>query len=400
MKVGIVALYWPPHYGGAENYIYRLAKSLNDNGIEAYGITPTPASDTRDNGLEEIVIRIGEETHANNKRDCLVWFHQVYEHIKDNDYTHILVNSPLTKTAHPFTDHLFIALESIPNLKIGVIHHDIGLRIRAMLEDEYAKCGDWEVAAMVVEDEQRAYFENPSALFTIEDAYWAFDSPLYFKPDFVIGNTEWSNRFIDPLDTVPKFVLHPILEVDETPIRQNAGDSLEQVNVSMLNPIYHKGRSYMADVVNAYSKNWTYRVLLGSYGGEKKEFMDMIKDSWAIRDGRVDVQKYVEDIREAYDKTDVFIYPSRYEGYGMAAVEPMLRGTPVVVQDYPAILEAVGSGAYTIKWGSNSIEWEDAVEEILFDKEEWSSLAKQRAEELIERQESEIKDLIAFLSKV
>ena len=62
MKVGIVALYWLPHYGGAENYIYRLAKSLNDNGIEAYGITPTPASDTRDNGLEEIVIRIGEET--------------------------------------------------------------------------------------------------------------------------------------------------------------------------------------------------------------------------------------------------------------------------------------------------------------------------------------------------
>ena len=76
----------------------------------------------------------------------------------------------------------------------------------------------------------------------------------------------------------------------------------------------------------------------------------MIKDSWAVRDGRVDILSYVEDIEDAYDSTDIFIYPSRYEGYGMAAVEPMFRGIPVLVQDYPAIREAVGDSAIVMPY--------------------------------------------------
>ena len=62
----------------------------------------------------------------------------------------------------------------------------------------------------------------------------------------------------------------------------------------------------------------------------------------------------VEDIEDVYDATDIFIYPSRYEGYGMAAVEPMFRGVPVLVQDYPAIREAVGDAAIIMPYEVDS----------------------------------------------
>lgn len=400
MKVGVVSLYAPPHFGGAEGYVYRMVKSLNVRGIDACLITATQERKDRDNGEESLILRLGDgDINATSAKDCSEWFELVLSHVRENDYSHIIVNSPLTHVAYPFTEKLFIGLSSIPALKIGVVHHDLGLRIRTRLEDEYKICNDWEVAAMIVEDEQRQYFDNDSSLFQEVDAYWAFDSPLYFNPDFVIGNTHWSNRFIDPLNTTPKFVLHPLIEEDISSIRPDE-NPLEKVNITMMNPLFHKGRSYMADLINTYSQSWSYRVLIGSYGGDKSEFFTMIKDSWAIRDGRLDSRKYVEDIREAYGQTDIFIYPSRYEGYGMAAVEPMLQGVPVVVHDYPAILEAVGEGANCLPWGCDSKLWEEEIEEMLFDLDVWKERSSQRAIYLLERQADEINDLIRFLEMV
>ena len=68
----------------------------------------------------------------------------------------------------------------------------------------------------------------------------------------------------------------------------------------MINPQYHKGRSYMADIINEFNNKWTYRVLLGCYGGDKEEFVNMIADSWAVRDGRVEIIRYVEQIEDAF----------------------------------------------------------------------------------------------------
>ena len=155
----------------------------------------------------------------------------------------------------------------------------------------------------------------------------------------------------------------------------------------------------MVDLINDYNHKWTYRVLMGSYGNGKntKDFMRLIGDSWALNEERVDIVKYVEDIYSAYSSTDIFIFPSRYEGYGMAAVEPMLIGKPVIVQDYPSIVEAVGDGAYKIKWGSDSQEWFDAIEEILDDSEEIKQKSLKRGDFILTRQEEEIKGLIQFL---
>ena len=89
MKIGIVALHWPPNYGGAERYNSRLVDELNNKGVEAWGITPTAADENMDNGTE-YVHRISTEkaTALNDIEVCFIPKEEIINDLKnDHDFT-------------------------------------------------------------------------------------------------------------------------------------------------------------------------------------------------------------------------------------------------------------------------------------------------------------------------
>mgnify|MGYP000057698398 FL=1 len=396
MKIGIVALHWPPNYGGAERYNSRLVDELNNKGIEAWGITPTAADENMDNGTE-YVHRISTEkaTALNDSLGMTKWLLDAYDHVEENGYTHIIISN-CRIAGHPYGD--FMKRLRAIGVKVGVLHFDLDKRIRVYFEELYAQHGDWEIVAEKMMSYIKGCFTYDTPLWDDKLGYWAIDSPLLFSPDFVISCSEWEKKFIDPFNTTPSFVLHPFL-----PKVQINKEELVKVDITMLNPMYHKGRSYMADIVNDYSNKWLYRVLLGGYGGDKDDFMNMIADSWAIRDGRIDILPYVERMEDVWDSTKLFIFPSRFEGYGMAAVEPMAHGVPVMVQNYPSVIEAVGDAAIIMPYGEDSREWVETIEELFFDDEEYEELQRkgyERVQHLKEREDEEIEGLITFMEKL
>lgn len=71
----------------------------------------------------------------------------------------------------------------------------------------------------------------------------------------------------------------------------------------------------------------------------------------------IDYVRWIGYVDEAdkpslYRLADVFVFPSRYEGFGLPVLEAMSSGTPVVANQIPVIEEIVGDGAYLVENGN------------------------------------------------
>jgi len=75
---------------------------------------------------------------------------------------------------------------------------------------------------------------------------------------------------------------------------------------------------------------------------------DQLKsDALRARGIRFTIEGEVSDERLAslYAGASAFVFPSRYEGFGLPILEAMSYGVPVVASDAPAVLEAAGDAA-------------------------------------------------------
>ena len=87
----------------------------------------------------------------------------------------------------------------------------------------------------------------------------------------------------------------------------------------------------------------------------------------------------------------------------MAAVEPMAHGVPVMVQNYPSVIEAVGDAAIIMPYGEDSREWVETIEELFFDDEEYEEYqgkGYERVQHIHDREHGEILALIEFMEKL
>jgi glycosyltransferase involved in cell wall biosynthesis len=75
-----------------------------------------------------------------------------------------------------------------------------------------------------------------------------------------------------------------------------------------------------------------------------------------------------ETLRVFYRAAAVFAFPSLYEGFGLAPLEAMACGTPVVASDIPALVEAVGSAALLVS-PDNVFDIARGLREILLDSD-------------------------------
>jgi len=81
-----------------------------------------------------------------------------------------------------------------------------------------------------------------------------------------------------------------------------------------------------------------------------------------------------ETLRVFYRAALVFAFPSLYEGFGLAPLEAMACGTPVVASAIPPLVEAVGGAAELVS-PDNVFDIARGLRAVLLDPEKRRTLA-------------------------
>jgi glycosyltransferase involved in cell wall biosynthesis len=408
---------WLPLFGGGEQYEYRLAVELINRGHDVEVICGTDKDDNKFNGIVDAhrftqngqmqwaswsdVFTTEDKSLYNKKRSDLFrqfhFFDDAYDFAKKFSPDIVIIGNSL-QSGSTFHAREFYARLKTLGCKVGLIHHDISDELTNILKDTYINSHhDWDKSSKIVKQSLLDISKN----YLKTEFNWVFGSPVFYEPDFIISNTDWSASLIDLLNMTKHFTLHPILDVNNWKNFNSQNNELEMVDILMINPQARKNPLAMAELIDYAPQNMTFRVLKGGWGDSFHLFKQLVSETNTFKDGRIHFVDYISDIRDAYVKTKMVFFPSLVEGYGLAAVEPMFLGTPVLSSNYPAILEAVGSGASVLcPYQSTGREWLTSAISLLDNHEYWASKAKERSEELGIRQEKELSDLEVFFDKV
>ena len=78
----------------------------------------------------------------------------------------------------------------------------------------------------------------------------------------------------------------------------------------------------------------------------------------------------------AYDRADLFVLPTHYEGYGMVVAEALARAIPVVSTRTGAIAELVGDAAGVLVPPADAGALAEALETLITDREQLAGLRR------------------------
>lgn len=131
--------------------------------------------------------------------------------------------------------------------------------------------------------------------------------------------------------------------------------------------------------------------------GIEHELVIIGKKGWIYEDvfNYLDTSSYVKYIHffghiedsllpSVYSLASIFVYPSLYEGFGYPVIESMACGTPVIVNDTPALVEIADNAAIVVNANSDSL-LADAMVQLLGNSakmEQLKDLGLKRAAEL------------------
>lgn len=92
-------------------------------------------------------------------------------------------------------------------------------------------------------------------------------------------------------------------------------------------------------------------------------------------DGRVILLGVRQDIPDLMRAADVFVLPSRFEGFGLVVAEAMASGTPVVATDAGGVAEVMGEIGFLVPVGDEAALKQGLVEALSMTPEQVSTMA-------------------------
>lgn len=195
---------------------------------------------------------------------------------------------------------------------------------------------------------------------------------LGLEPDLIVFNSEWLKQRLY-LPHMNFMVLHPPVWAEEHCTKP--GDYVTLINLSA-----NKGSLLFYELASRLP----HMNFLGVEGGHGEQIIR--------RDlPNVEIQEHTPDMKQkVWSRTRILLMPSIYESYGMAGVEALASGIPVIAHPTPGLMESQGpDGIYLDRDDTDAWERQlrafDCGDDVLYRAA--SRRALQRSEELDPRPE-------------
>jgi glycosyltransferase involved in cell wall biosynthesis len=107
-----------------------------------------------------------------------------------------------------------------------------------------------------------------------------------------------------------------------------------------------KNIEYIIKAFKQISEHYPHQLILAGAPGDSSENAEKLITEFGLND-RVTLLGYISDEERdnLYRHADVFVYPSKYEGFGLVLLEAMSYNIPVITADNSALPEAAGDAA-------------------------------------------------------
>lgn len=207
--------------------------------------------------------------------------------------------------------------------------------------------------------------------------------------DYAVYNTQTS---ADEWGDAGAFVLHPPISPLPAKPLATKGDAY-----TLLSSLVNKGVQVMLDLAKIYPDQ---RFIIVRSPAEPTHGLANIEELVAALPN-VELHPRVspEDVHKYLKQTRILFVPSRYETYGMSAIEAAGYGIPSIHVDTPHVREGIGTASFLIKPLSlmGALEGIKAIEA---DYDTYSAKVRARAEWLDERQQREMEKFSEYIANI
>lgn len=182
---------------------------------------------------------------------------------------------------------------------------------------------------------------------------------LAMLADLNVFNTNWLKKDL----RAPGLVVHP-------PVWMNRHRAKPGEHVTLVNLIPAKG----SDMFYRLAARMPEQPFLGVKGGYGRQMLQKLPN--------VTFQETTSNMKDdVWRRTSVLLMPSDYESYGMAGVEALASGIPVIAHPTPGLQESLGDAGIFID-RKDVDAWEKALRAILNDPDEYRTASLTRAAQI------------------
>ena len=143
-----------------------------------------------------------------------------------------------------------------------------------------------------------------------------------------------------------------------------------------------KNVEYIVQSFSQVKDSISHDLILAGAPGDSNSAVEKLINDLKLKD-RVTLTGYISDERRhlLYKYADIFVYPSKYEGFGLVLLEAMSYGIPVITASNSALKEAAGNAALYCD-GQTTKSLADALNSLISNKEIKDDLVKKGYEQI------------------